>query len=192
MTPSTWAVADAPVCWAPAIVPNNQASQRSNRHAWPSVDGLAVALARLWALLHRQLCSCRCATPRVRMFRELPRPSRSPDRNDKTFDACISPSSFKLLPAGRPNRSTGQKLDGKPLRRRRLWTLVVYINLHERSFLSKHFRKKRGTSNRWLRFGPFLTRYIRTQNDKRLCCCYCCCVPLGTIPTYNTYISVTQ
>ena len=118
MTPSTRAAADAPIRWPPAVVSANRAPQRSRRHAWPSVDGLAVALGPLWALLQRHPCSCRHATPRARM--ELPRPPRSPDRHDKTIGVCVSLSSFDRHPIGRLNRSTGQKLGGQPLRRRRL------------------------------------------------------------------------
>ena len=118
MTPSTRAAADPPIFWPPAVVPNNRAPQRSSRHAWPSVDGLAVALGRLWTLLQRHLCSHRPATPRAWM--ELPHPPHSPDRHDKTFGMCVSSSSFGRLPSGHLNRNTGQKLGGKPLRRRRL------------------------------------------------------------------------
>ena len=46
MTPATGAAADAPIRWPLAVVPNNRAPQRLSRHAWPSVDGLAVALGR--------------------------------------------------------------------------------------------------------------------------------------------------
>ena len=51
MTSSTRAAADAPIRWPPAVVSENRTAQRSRRHAWPSVDGLAVALGPLWALL---------------------------------------------------------------------------------------------------------------------------------------------
>ena len=87
MTPSTRAAADAPIRLPPAIVLPNRAPQRSSRHAWSSVDGLVVTLGRLWALLQRHPCSCRHAMPRARMA--LPRPLRSPDRNDKTFDVFV-------------------------------------------------------------------------------------------------------
>ena len=36
------------------------------------------------------------------------------------FGVCVSLSSFDRLPADRLNRSTGQKLEGRPLGRRRL------------------------------------------------------------------------
>ena len=112
MTPSTRAAADAPIRWPPAVVSANRTAQRSRRYAWPSVDGLAVALGPLWALLQRHPCSRRHATPRARM--ELPRPPRSPDRHDKTIGVCVSSSSFDRHPIGRLNRSTGQKLACQP------------------------------------------------------------------------------
>ena len=108
MTPSTRAAADAPIRWPPAVVSANRAPQRSRRHAWPSVDGLAVALGPLWALLQRHSCSRCHVTPRARM--ELPRPPRSPDRHDKTIGVCVSLSAFDRHPVGHLNRSTGQKL----------------------------------------------------------------------------------
>ena len=36
------------------------------------------------------------------------------------FDVCVLSSAFDRLPADRLNRSTGQKLEGQPFRRRRL------------------------------------------------------------------------
>ena len=106
MTPSIRSTADAPICWPPAVVSANRAPQRSRRHAWPSSNGLAVALERLWALLQRHPCSRRHATPRARMA--LPRPPRLPDRHDKMIGVCVSLSSFKQLPACRLNQSTGK------------------------------------------------------------------------------------
>ena len=117
MTPSTRAAADAPIRWPPAVVSANRAPQRSRRHAWPSADGLAVALGPLWALLQRHPCSRRHATPRARM--ELPRPPRSPDRHVKTIGVCVSSSAFDRHPVGRLNRSTGQKLACEPRLRMR-------------------------------------------------------------------------
>ena len=121
LTPSTRAAADAPVRWPLAVVLNNRAPQRSSRHAWPSMNGLTVALGRLWALLQRHSCSRRHVTHHARI--KLLLPPRSSDRHDKTFDMCVSLSSFKRLPAGRLNRSTDQKRGGKPLRRRCLWDI---------------------------------------------------------------------
>ena len=116
MTPSTRAAADAPICCPPAVILANRAPQSMNGHAWPSVDRLVVASGRLWALIQRHPCSRNHATPRTQM--ELPRPPGLPGHHDKT--CCVSSSSFEQLPAGRLNRSTGQKLGGQPLRRRRL------------------------------------------------------------------------
>ena len=109
---STQAMADTPICWLPAVVLGNWASQRLSRHAWLSVDGLAVALGRLWALLQRHLCSRRHATPRAQM--ELLRPPRSPDRHDKIIDVCVVSYSFDWHPIGRLNQRTGQMLARQP------------------------------------------------------------------------------
>ena len=48
MTPFTRAAADAPIRCSPAAIPNDWVSQHLSQHAWPSVDGLVVALVRLW------------------------------------------------------------------------------------------------------------------------------------------------
>ena len=116
MTPSTRAAADAPIRWPPAVVSANQAPQSMSGHAWPSVDGLIVALGWLWTMLKHHPCLRRHATPRIQM--ELPRPPGLPDQHDKTFGVCVSFSSSKRLPAGRLNRSTCQNLGDRPLRRR--------------------------------------------------------------------------
>ena len=78
---------DAPIRWPPAVVPTNWAPQHLSRHVWLSVDGLAVALGWLWALLQRHPCSRRHATPCARM--ELPWLPRLLDRQNKTISVLV-------------------------------------------------------------------------------------------------------
>ena len=94
ITPSTRATADAPIRWPPAAVPHSRAPQRLSRHSWSSVNGLAVALGRLWALLQRHPCSRRHATSRARM--ELPQPHARPTVMTRRL-ACASRRSLSNI-----------------------------------------------------------------------------------------------
>ena len=96
---------------APSRPFGHRTPQRLTQHAWPSVDGLALA--------QHHPCSRRHATPCTWM--ELARSSHSPDSHDKTIGACVLSSTFDRRPIGCLNRSTGQML-------LRVDRVYIYVN----------------------------------------------------------------
>ena len=108
MTRSTRAAADTPIFWPPAVVFANRASQRSSWRAWPSVDGLALALGPLWTDRCGRYYSAICARA---VMRRLAHGLRCPGRYARptvTTRRSAGASDHHL------NRRTSQKLACQP------------------------------------------------------------------------------